>query len=501
MEKTVGRKCTKCGRALSQYNTTAVCGPCSRATENSGTPVATGIPDRAWRDPRAQQALALWDFGQLLLVLRRRSGMSQMALRSLTGLTQSFISDLERGHKELRGARAIIDLLNSLGLPADLRPLLLAPMSGTQRPVSVGIDPALPWTVDRMVTELEVAVGGSMNRRNVLALSGAGLMQYVLQSTIAPTEAAAAPSPADGQATDTLIDSLQATTDALRQLDATSGSGALLPAAKAHLNVVLKLVKSADGDRTRRRLAAVTADTAMQTGWYTFDSGAHTAGQRIFLGALRAAHASGDPRLTAGALAFLAIHAYSVGDPRDAVSAARAARQNISGQDAPALHAMLLTRQARGHARLREEREAQAALEEARALCGRSTGEHDPRWLYWINEGEVLGQMGSCWLDLGNPARAASTFDAARASLNTDEARTRAQFLSRAATAQRRAGNTDAGCAIGHEVIALAAGIRSARLDDHLQKMLSEFRQANPPALTRELLECGDALLGKREVA
>ncbi|GAA2595879.1 hypothetical protein [Streptomyces axinellae] len=149
-----------------------------------------------------------------------------------------------------------------------------------------------------------------------------------------------------------------------------------------------------------------------------------------------------------------------MGDPRDAISAARSARQAIAHHDAPALNAMLLTRQARGHARLREERHARAALAEAETLCARGKGEDDPHWLYWINPGEILGQTGSCYLDLGHPARAATAFAAAQDVLSRGETRTTAQFLSRAATAQMRAGNPDAGCATAQDV--LTSGTTSA---------------------------------------
>ncbi|MBB5937233.1 hypothetical protein [Streptomyces zagrosensis] len=281
-------------------------------------------------------------------------------------------------------------------------------------------------------------------------------------------------------------------------MDATKGSGTLVPTATNHLKMLLNLVKqSSHDDRTRRRLAAVTADTAMQTGWYTFDGGAHAEGQRFFLAALRAAHASGDPRLRAGALAFLAIHAYSVGDPRDAVTAALAARQSIGMHDAPALHAMLATRQARGHARLREARQAEAALDEARSLCAEGRGEHDPHWLYWINPGEILGQTGSCYLELGQPAKAAVAFKSARSCLNRKEARTHAQFLSRAATAQLQAGDVDGGCVIGQEVLTLAEDIRSARLDEHLRSMLAQACQSDSLP-SRELVERGTASLTER---
>ncbi|MFD5307952.1 helix-turn-helix domain-containing protein [Streptomyces ardesiacus] len=493
-----GRSCVRCGLPISRYNPDTRCFTCART---DATPT---IPDRAWRDEEVHRALAAWEFGTVVRLVRRRSGLSQKAVRELTGLTQGFISDVERGLKQINGREAIIDLLTGLGLPADLRPLLLAPFAQaeSQRLVEA-IDPALPWTAARMVTSLEAAVGGAMNglnRRSVIAaLGGAGLMQYILQAAVAPPEAVASTARNGISVSEQLLTSLQSTTDALRQADASHGSGNLARSAAAHLKVLLRLLKEGHfNEAIGRRLAAVTADTAIQTGWYHFDSGAHTAAHNILLGALRAAHASGDSRLRAGALSFIAIHGYSASDPRDAVTAARTARQVIADQDAPALHAMLLTRQARGHARLREDRQARIALEEAQALCARGRGEDDPHWLYWINPGEIMGQTGSCLLDLGRPDQAAQAFADARNAFSPDEIRTRAQFLSRAATAQMRAGDVDAGSATGHEVLALVSGVRSARLDDNLDAMLAEARRYSSAAPAQELLERGQAVMEER---
>lgn len=493
-----GRACGRCGQPLSRYNPDTRCSTCARAD------ASPTIPDRAWRDEQVHRALAAWDFGAVLRLVRRRSGLSQKAVRELTGLTQGFISDLERGLKQVNGRDTIIDVLTGLGLPSDLRPLLLVPFAqaDSQRLVEA-IDPALPWTAARMVTSLEAAVGGAMNglnRRSVIAgLGGAGLTQYILQAAIAPPEAVAATARNGISVSGQLLTSLQSTTDALRQADASHGSGNLARAATAHLKVLLRLLKEGDfNEATGRRLASVTADTAIQTGWYHFDSGAHTVAHNLLLGALRAAHASGDSRLRAGALSFLAIHGYSAGDAREAVTAARTARQVIADQDAPALHAMLLTRQARGHARLREDRLARIALEEAQVLCARGRGEDDPHWLYWINPGEVMGQTGSCLLDLGRPEQAAEAFAGARNAFSPDEIRTRAQFLSRAATAQMRAGDVDAGSATGHEVLTLVDGVRSARLDDNLAAMLAEARRYSSAAPALELLDRGRAIMEER---
>ncbi|MEU0429597.1 hypothetical protein ABZ235_39735 [Streptomyces canus] len=96
---------------------------------------------------------------------------------------------------------------------------------------------------------------------------------------------------ADGsQLTDELLDSLQQTTDSLRAMDASTGSGTLAKLGDAH-------------------------------------------------------RAFPDVRLGAGALSYMAIHGYSTGSPRTAVIAASAAREKIRNLGTPALEARLLTRQ------------------------------------------------------------------------------------------------------------------------------------------------------------
>ncbi|MFJ7589575.1 helix-turn-helix domain-containing protein [Streptomyces sp. NPDC097617] len=492
------RVCSQCGGAVSQYNPESRCAPCSRVGREAG------IPDRAWRDECVYRALTAWDFATVLRLVRHRSGRSQKTIQGLTGLAQSFISDLENDRKQVEGRETIIALLTGLGLPADLRQLLLAPFGqAAADSLAEAADPALPWTAARMVTALDAAAGGAMNRMNrrsvIAALGGAGLAQYVLHAAIAPAEAMASTSTGGVRVSRDILTSLQGTTDVLRQADASHGSGTLARTASTHLKVLLGLMKDGTFDEdTGRQLAAVTADTAIQTGWYLFDSGAHSAAQNLLLGALRAAHASGDTRLRAGALSFLAIHEYSVGDPRNAITAARTARQIIADQDAPALHSMLLTRQARGHARLREGRQAAAALDEAEQLCARGRGEDDPHWLYWINRGEIQGQTGSCYLDLGQPVQAAEIFAQARSALGSDELRTRAQFLSRSATALMRAGDADGGCAAGQEVLSMVSGVKSARLDENLATMLAEARRYNSTAPARELLERGQTVMRER---
>ncbi|WP_406498315.1 helix-turn-helix domain-containing protein [Streptomyces sp. NBC_00846] len=461
------------------------------------------VPDHAWRDQRVRRALQTWDFGAISKLIREATSLKQRHIALLTGLSQPYVSQLERGTYSLSAREAIVDFLSGLSMPDDLAVDLIAPLIGQNRSECVpyvDLDPMLPWTADRMVAALDVAAGGgAVNRRGFLALSGAELMGHVFQwSTTEPEPEEDVELPEPGARIGTaLLSAVQSTTDALRMTDAKDGSGGLAQTAKAHLDFMRGIGRSSSySDATGRNLAAVIADTSIQAGWFHFDAGAHDQAQAYFLAALRAARTAQDVRLGAGALSYIAIHGYSTGSPREAVGAAQAARQKLRGLNAPALEAMLCTRQARGHAKIGEDRQARNVLDRAEELCALGAGEDDPHWLYWINPGEIHGQRGSCLLDLGDFQGATRSFAGARCAMNPDETRTCAQFLAREATAHMRTGDPEAGCAAGHRALDMAERVDSARLTDHISTMLDEVRpMANTP-YARDLLERGRTVRG-----
>ncbi|WP_329453314.1 helix-turn-helix domain-containing protein (plasmid) [Streptomyces sp. NBC_01724] len=457
-----------------------------------------------WRDIEVREALVAWDFGQVSRLVRQRGSLRQDDMAQLTGLSQAFLSMLESGARRLTNIDKIVEFLAGLGVPTELVPLPLPrPALALPQPsadlLAGDLDPVLPWTAARMVSALSTAVGGSaMDRRHFITVSGMALTAFVHQWGTA--EAVPLVRAAQGsRLTNGLLDSLQQTTDSLRIMDASTGSGSLAELGDAHLAFLRRLVQQASYDEaTGRRLAAIIADTAIQTGWFTFDSGDHDGTPGYLFAALRAAKASGDIRLGVGALSYLAIHGYSTGAPRNAVVAARAAREKIKHLDAPALEAMLLTRQARGHAKLGEQQEVFATLGRAAELCARGRSEHDPHWLYWINTGEIHGQSGSCYLDLGELDKAVASFAQARKELNPAEQRTRGLFLSRAASAHIREGDVDAGCATAYEALDLAEQLQSARLNEHIETMLRDFQPVRNAPCTRELLERAAVVVGTR---
>jgi hypothetical protein len=378
-----GRRCVRCGCALSRYNDADQCSACTRVSYDTAPPPPS-VPERVWRDPDVQGALAAWDFGLASRLIRQRSSLRQADMAMLTGLSQAYLSMLEAGARRLTNIDKIIDFLVGLAVPDELvrvpAPRRPASVPLTAAAIRTGLeDPALPWTPARMVAALnDVVGGGPVERRKFLAVSGMALTAYVHHWSTAEAEPLAR-AQSGSRVTEVLAQQLQGTIDHLRTMDASAGSGSLAKLGSAHLALLVSTLKNGTyTEAVGRRLAGIAADTAAQTGWFYFDSGQHAAAQHYLLAALRAAHASGDPRLGAAALSYIAIHGYSTGHPRDAVSAARSAREKTKTSGTPALHAMLLTRQARGHAKLGEDKAARRALGQAAELCAQGRSENDP---------------------------------------------------------------------------------------------------------------------------
>jgi hypothetical protein len=109
--------------------------------------------------------------------------------------------------------------------------------------------------------------------------------------------------------------------------------------------------------------------------------------------------------------------------------------------------------------------------------------------LYWINEGEIHGQAGSCYLDLGDARSAVARFTKAREALNPADHRTRGLFLSRAATAHIEQGDLEAGCATAHEVLDLAEKLQSARFDSHVTSMIQQLHPVAHSPYAQDVLE------------
>ncbi|MDF3293122.1 helix-turn-helix domain-containing protein [Streptomyces silvisoli] len=478
----VGRRCARCGCLLSSYNTDELCGACTRAALPPADD-APRVPVRVWADPEVREALAAWNFGQVSRLVRQRGSIRQEDVAQLTGLSQGFLSMLESGARRLTSIDRIVDFLDGLAVPADLvrvprrRPV---PRSAPTPSPAIALpaqlrrpEPDAPWTAEHAVAALAEATAA-------LTAGGTGgttatrlpdLSAYAQTWATAPPYGLARPHRTGADVPPELIDQLQATTDLLRRMDLEHGGGSLAQAGSAHLAVIVGLLRGSRYDEaTGRRLAALAADAAGQAAWYQLDSGRPAAGvQRLLLAGLRTAHASGDARVGASLLVHLAVSAYRVDRPQVMVDAVRAGQERTRSLDAPALQAVLLGWEARGHAKLGRRREALRALGLAAELCIRGRGDDEPHWLPRIEEGDIHAQAGSCHLDLGDHQQAVTSFDLAAETLRPVLVRTRGFVLARTATARLRLGDPQGAYEAGEQAVEVATRIRSACLDEQIR--------------------------------
>ncbi|WP_432977334.1 hypothetical protein [Dactylosporangium sp. CA-233914] len=157
---------------------------------------------------------------------------------------------------------------------------------------------------------------------------------------------------------------------------------------------------AAGGGRERLRLVAELAQLAA---WVAADAGAPVSGAAvagIVRDGVRAALTGGHRALAGHLLGCLAqLHAEE-GDGVTALRLARAGRQAAEPADAGTL-AVLWLREAAAAAAGGERSRCDAALAAARRAQERRTGEHDPSWLYWLDDAHLAAAAGRCQAALG----------------------------------------------------------------------------------------------------
>jgi tetratricopeptide (TPR) repeat protein len=271
----------------------------------------------------------------------------------------------------------------------------------------------------------------------------------------------------------------------------------LVAVAKPQLTLIINLIKTSRYDqRTGRLLWRTAADLAGLLGWFLVDDAQHAAAQTYFLASLRAAHTADDPLIGVATLSYMAVQSYSAADPRDAATLAHTARDRLHGRSIPLVEAMLAIRAARGLARSGDAAACAAALHTAARQLSKPPTDADPGWLYWMSEGELHAQTGSCLLDLGDHRLAVTHFQQAIDAFGPLCVRDQAQCLTRMATAQLALGNADQACADATRAVELAEGLHSTRFRDQLRgfhtalaaqaprRMADEFAGRAGPLLT-----------------
>jgi tetratricopeptide (TPR) repeat protein len=310
-----------------------------------------------------------------------------------------------------------------------------------------------------------------VDRRGFLIATGSAL--GALTGDWAEATAIAAPATGAGgrkRLTAVTIGHLEQRLDHLRRLDDSLGGRDLLRVATGEFELIGNLASGTVYDTvTGRGLFSALSEAGRICGWLHFDQGYQAAAQKYYLTALRASATAGDPETGANVLAFMAIQAYSIGDPRDAVALGQAASQQVTHRTTPQVRAILHARTARALSKTHGGRaDCARELTAARDAIAAGPSDDDPSWSYWVTPAEIEMLAGSSALDLGDPRQALRCFDAARnADYNANGyVRDNALFLARAAEANLALGNVSEACGLASQALAQNTDIESARAAD-----------------------------------
>ncbi|MEV6931266.1 hypothetical protein AB0M46_43175 [Dactylosporangium sp. NPDC051485] len=191
----------------------------------------------------------------------------------------------------------------------------------------------------------------------------------------------------------------QSRVDELRRMDDLISGAELVRRVRDELGAAVRR------SRTRPGAAGlgVVAQLAQLAVWTGVDAGAPVGGEAVaalMRRGLRAARDGGHRALAGHLLGCLAQLQAEEGSGAAALRLARAARRVAAPADAGTL-AVLWLREAAAAAACGERSHCDSALAAAERAHRLRTGEHDPAWLYWLDDAHLAGLAGLCQARLG----------------------------------------------------------------------------------------------------
>ncbi|GIF95298.1 helix-turn-helix domain-containing protein [Catellatospora citrea] len=397
--------------------------------------------------------------GRLIADTRRRRGYSQARLAALlcaaagvTTVTRHEVSRWERGDR-LPGAQ----WLAWLALVLDLPPAWLA---AAARPVD---RPAPTDDVTRLHQLAE----------RWLRHTGHG---------------DAAPGESRGSSDRRAAGQLDRHIAELRRMDDLVGGADLAPVARRRWAQAADRLHRARG-ADRRRLLRPVAELAQLAGWTAADAGDRAAALRAYRAGLVLAMEAGDPALGAHVLGG-ASHLLCEADPGAAWRLARIAAAGARRDGSPGLRALLAHRAALAAARAGDGRTAQDGLLVARRLGDRVRAEHEPSWLYWLDQAELAAMAGRCLVALDRPARALPLLEQPGLRRpRRGQPRTRAVYAGWLARALLGVGEVEQACAVGADAAVEAVRAGSVRAAEQTRDLSVRLAARPQTRAVRDLSE------------
>lgn len=267
------------------------------------------------------------------------------------------------------------------------------------------------------------------------------------------------------------VAAVRAATESFRALDHRFGGGHVRVLAVRYLDgVVAELLAGTYSEKTGRALFSAAAALTELAGYLAVDTGRLGLAQRYYIQALRLAQAAGDRPHGGHILSAMSHLANQLGAPREAAQLARSADEGSKGQAPPWVRAEYFCAEARGHAALRDQRAAEAALGRATDELDRANADNGlPTWASYFSHHYIADTAAHVYRDLGHSRQAADQATAALAGFGPDKARRRVIDLFALASARVQGAEVEAGLAAATDAVRLSGRARSARAAEALR--------------------------------
>lgn len=358
----------------------------------------------------------------------------------------------------------------------------------------------IPWTVaGTLVSAREVSEVSLVDRRSFIFLTGAALTapahDWLIARPVNNVSQSGSRSIGPG-----LVDDLDDITGKLRRMDDQMGGGSLIDMVTAQAGYVASLLREGGyTDSVGRRLHATLAELLRLGGWVCSDGGDYQRAQRFWFAALHAAHTGGDRALGGNVLGFMSEMTMrcSVKPPdRDRLDeAVKLTETALSGYkgSSPRVSAILHMRAALAYARRGDARPCKRAIDTAyNAFRNPAPESGEPDWCYWMDEGMINEEIGTCLIILQEYSPAADHLKLSLRADQNSQVRERALRLTRLATVHVRQGEPEQACAVGNKAIDTLSQVDSLRVASLVKQLRRDLRAYQDVPAVQEFSDNAD---------
>ncbi|MFE2995018.1 hypothetical protein ACFXG4_08405 [Nocardia sp. NPDC059246] len=196
------------------------------------------------------------------------------------------------------------------------------------------------------------------------------------------------------------VEQLETAARVFRDWDDQYGGGLRRKAVIGQLDEVTGLLDEQHPPQLRARLTVVLAQLAETAATMSWDCGQQAVAQRYYVLAVRAAKAAGDSAFAANALAGMARQLLCLGRASDALELVRLAQDVAGPGAAPAVRAMLDTREAWAYANLARPTAFQRTSDRGYETLAAVVVGESPHWIGYFDSAEFAGTTGGRLLEM-----------------------------------------------------------------------------------------------------